>query len=162
MVQSFLCSFVPADFVQDLDFSTLQMLPTEHVTETWHLRVNDIVWQIKYKGAPCLLYILMEFQKKVHHLMPVRMTIYACLLWQWLWEQRNKENRDKTKSKISKNYDLNVAFDSRKSPQLMPIFPIVIYNGESQWNATTSFNEIFGFIPKELKEFNPMNVFFLC
>lgn len=132
MVQSFLCSFVPADFVQDLDFSTLQMLPTEHVTETWHLRVNDIVWQIKYKGTPCLLYILMEFQKKVHHLMPVRMTIYAGLLWQWLWEQRNKENRDKTKSKISKNYDLNVAFDSRKSHQLMQIFPIVIYNGESQ------------------------------
>ena len=49
MVQSFLCSFVPADFVQDLDFSTLQMLPTEHVTETWHLRVNDIVWKIEYK-----------------------------------------------------------------------------------------------------------------
>ena len=49
MVQSFLCSFVPADFVQDLDFSTLQMLPTEHVTEMWHLRVNNIVWKIEYK-----------------------------------------------------------------------------------------------------------------
>ena len=74
----------------------------------------------------------MEFQKKVHYLMPVRMTIYTCLLWQWLWEQKNKESRDKIKSEISKNCDLNIAFNSRESPQLMPILPIVIYNGESQ------------------------------
>ena len=34
MVESLLRSFVQADFVQSLDFSTLQLFPTRHVTET--------------------------------------------------------------------------------------------------------------------------------
>ena len=149
MVESLLRSFVQADFVKALDFSTLQLLPTQHVTENWHLRENDLVWQVEWKGVPCLLYLLMEFQKTVHPLMPVRMTIYAGLLWQALWEQGEK----KRKELKEKNCNSDV--------KLMPIFPIVIYNGKPEWGAATSLEELFEFIPDELKKYNPMNEFFL-
>ena len=49
MVESLLRSFVQADFVKDLDFSTLQLLPTQHVTENWRLRENDLVWQVEWE-----------------------------------------------------------------------------------------------------------------
>ena len=81
--------------------------------------------------------------------MPVRMTIYTGLLWQALWEQSEKKRKELKEKKCN------------SVVKLMPIFPMVIYNGVPKWDAAVSLEELFEFIPDELKKFNPMNEFFL-
>ena len=47
MVISLLRDFVHAAFVQELDFSTLELLPTEYIGEHMQRRLCDVIWRVR-------------------------------------------------------------------------------------------------------------------
>ena len=62
MVESLLREFVSADFVADLDFSTLERCSGSYVTDDLRERHDDIVWRVGWKnGAWCYVVLLLEF-----------------------------------------------------------------------------------------------------
>ncbi|MDE7064077.1 MAG: Rpn family recombination-promoting nuclease/putative transposase, partial [Desulfovibrionaceae bacterium] len=62
MVASLLRRFVPADIVAEMDFSSLEPFPADHVAEDRRERRNDIVWRVRLKDSFCYLLFLLEFQ----------------------------------------------------------------------------------------------------
>ena len=58
MVEYLLKSFVHKDFIEDIEFSTLEKLNRKFVTEKFSNRECDIIHKIKYKGEDIYFYIL--------------------------------------------------------------------------------------------------------
>ena len=104
MVVSLLRRFAPADVVADMDFSSLEPFPSEHITEDQRERRNDIVWRIRMKDSVCYLLFLLEFQSTEDWWMPVRILAYTALLWQ----------------------DIIKADKLKVGDKLPPVFPLVL------------------------------------
>ena len=57
MVESLLRDFVPADFIADLDFSTLERCPGSYVTDDLRERHDDIVWRVGWKKVHGVMWL---------------------------------------------------------------------------------------------------------
>ena len=51
MVEDLLRGFVHAPWVRELDFSTLERIPTSYVTDDLRERLSDVIWRRIFKGA---------------------------------------------------------------------------------------------------------------
>ena len=81
MVESLLRDFVPADFIRDLDFSTLERCSASYVTDDLRERHDDIVWRVSWKnGSWCYVVLLIEFQSTPDYWMALRILSYTTLL----------------------------------------------------------------------------------
>ena len=56
MVESLLRDFVSADFIADLDFSTLERCSGSYVTDDLRERHDDIVWRFGCKRVPGVMW----------------------------------------------------------------------------------------------------------
>jgi predicted transposase YdaD len=139
MVTSLFQDFVPEDFVRDIDFTTLELIPTNHVTKELRQRHDDIIWRVRWKDTYCYLYLLMEFQSTIDPFMAVRVLVYSGLLWE----------------------DLIATGVIKQGDKLPPIFPLVLYNGEQKWAAPQNVSELLTDIPSGLKIYQPSQQFFL-
>lgn len=50
MVRDLLLGFIDEEWVQDLDFSTLDPSPTEFITEFLKKRNADVIWRVRFKS----------------------------------------------------------------------------------------------------------------
>ena len=142
VVRSFLQDFVPGDYIDDLNFSTLERLSGNYVSNTLNVRSNDIVWQIRWKKSRqlCYLVVMLEFQRSTNYWMALRMNIYTDLLLQDLIETRQLPART----------------------PLPIVLPIVIYNGKRPWNAPQNVGDLFGSNPpKDMLPYLPRHKHFL-
>lgn len=142
VVRSFLQDFVPGDYIDDLNFSTLERLSGNYVSNTLNVRSNDIVWQIRWKKSRqlCYLVVMLEFQRSTNYWMALRMNIYTDLLLQDLIETRQLPART----------------------PLPIVLPIVIYNGKRPWNAPQNVGDLFGSNPpKDMLPYLPKHKHFL-
>ena len=115
MVESLLRDFVSADFIADLDFSTLERCSGSYVTDDLRELYDDIVWRVGWKkGSWCYVALLLEFQSTPGHWMALRTLSYTTLLL----------------------LDLVKTGKVRENEGLPPVFPIVIYNGGKAWKAS--------------------------
>ena len=63
MVEDLLCGFLPGDWLAELDFSTLDKLPTEYVSDELLERHGDCVGRVRrQRGEWLYLLVLLEFQ----------------------------------------------------------------------------------------------------
>ena len=114
MVEDLLRGFLPGDWLAELDFSTLQKLPTEYVSDELLRRHGDCVWRMRRRRGEWLyLLVVLEFQSTAEPRMALRILTYTSLLYQELVR--------------------NDALDARG--RLPPVLPIVLYNGEARWRA---------------------------
>jgi predicted transposase/invertase (TIGR01784 family) len=120
MVHDLIVGFLPAEWVQDFDMSTLERKNGNYVTDDLRERENDIIWRVRFKGKWLYLYILLEFQSSVDRFMAVRLLTYMGLLYQ----------------------DLIKTQQFTDDGLLPPILPIVLYNGESRWTAAQSLQAL--------------------
>ena len=113
MVEDLLKSFVHEDWVDDLDFSTLELLNSKFISQEINKREGDLVFRIQtLDGKPRFLVILLEFQSTPDDLMAVRFMVYAGMLYQQLIKEGKAE-----------------------AGKLPPIFPLVLYNGDQTWRS---------------------------
>ena len=139
MVEDLVTGFIHADWVQQLDFSTLEKLNSSYVTDDFRSRSDDVIWRVKFQDQWLYLYLLLEFQSTVDHFMPVRILSYVSLLYQ----------------------DLQKSDQLPDNKKLPPVLPIVLYNGQRAWNAATSIAELLPPMPESLQLFQPQQRFWL-
>lgn len=127
IISEFLKYFTIPDeeFINQIDIDSLEMVNTKYKN-----RHSDLVWKAKLKNTQQNIFLLLvEFQSKIDFLMPIRIANYTSELILNLHE----------------NKELNLKQES------MPIvLPIVIYNGNRQWNAKTEILSMYKALPKNL------------
>ena len=87
MVIDLLQGFVKQDWVQQLDFSTLEKVSGSYVTDDLRDREDDLIWKVRFNDQWLYVYLLLEFQSSVDPYMAVRMMTYVGLLYQDLIKQ---------------------------------------------------------------------------
>ena len=106
------------------DPETLEPVPTERIDETLHRHLSDLVWRVRLRDGGeddwAYLFVLIEFQSEVDHLMALRVRTYVDLLYRGLWAGRRFGASDR----------------------LPPVLPVVLYNGDSPWTAAASVEEL--------------------
>ena len=114
-----------------LRLDTLERLPTEYVGPDLRRRFGDMVWRVRLEpraGEPdprwLHLLILLEFQSDTDWMMAARVLNYATHLYLDL--DRRRERRER--------------YGDRHPPP--PILPIVLYNGEGEWEAPVRYFDL--------------------
>ena len=109
MVRDLLGAFVPHEWVEELDLSTLERWPGSHVSDDLRQRHQDRVWRVRFRGRWLHVLVMLEFQSAVDRTMAVRILAYTALLYQDLLRT--------------------------SSTPLPPVLPIVLYHGSERWTA---------------------------
>jgi Putative transposase, YhgA-like len=134
VVEDLIRGFVHEDWVQDLDFSTLEEVPGGYVAPNLSIRESDSVWKLRWKDDRILyVYLLMEFQSTVDSSMALRMMVYLGLFYQ----------------------DLLKRGETTPSGKLPPVLPLVLYNGYAPWSAAREVSELIEEIPGGLERYRP-------
>ena len=61
-VEELVCNFVGEDLGDELDFDTLEALPTDRISGGLVQRQVDLLWKIRFRDSWLYLLILLEFQ----------------------------------------------------------------------------------------------------
>jgi hypothetical protein len=142
MVTDLMRGFVHEDWVERLDFSTLEKLNASYITEDLRHRADDLVWRVRMAGGEgewVYVYLLMEFQSTPDRYMAVRMMSYLALLY----------------------LDLIKSGQVPKRKPLPAVFPIVVYNGERPWRASVKIEDLIEDTPGALAAYRPRMRYFL-
>ena len=76
-------------WVDNLDFDTLEQMPTEFVdAERETVRLVDMAWRVRFRDRPLWLVLLFEFQSKTDKRMATRALLETALCYQSLAEGR--------------------------------------------------------------------------
>ena len=133
MVEDLLRGFLPGQWLDELDFSTLQKLPTEYVSDELLKRHGDCVWRLRRRGEWLYLLVLLEFQSTDEPRMALRILTYTSLLYQELVR--------------------NDALDA--GGRLPAVLPVVLYNGDARWRAALEVGELIAPVGPELAPYQP-------
>ena len=140
MVKDLLRGFAAPEWFDEIDFSTLEKLPAEYVSDDLRQRHGDVVWRVRFRKEtwPYLL-VMLEFQSTVDPYMAVRILVYTGLLYQALIR------RDA------------LGPDGR----LPPVLPVVLYNGRPRWTAPVEMADLIAPAKEALADFQPSQRYFL-
>ena len=139
MVEDLLKGFVKEEWVEGLDFATLEKVSGSYVSDDLRERADDVVWRIAWGEDWLYVYILLEFQSTVDPWMAVRIMTYVGLLYQDLIKSK----------KLS------------AGKKLPPVLPVVLYNGNQRWTAATDISQLVDETPGGLSRYQPHLQYFL-
>ena len=133
LVRDLVMGFIPDEWLQSLDYSTLEKIPSSYVSDDFKQREDDVVWRVKVGEDWVYLYLLIEFQSSVDKYMALRMMVYIGLLYQ----------------------DLIKRGETLADGRLPPLLPIVLYNGNQKWTATTNIADLIPEVSGMMSQFKP-------
>ena len=128
LVEDLVRNFVNEDWVAQLDFKNMQRINAKFHSDALERRDGDIILSIPFlddERREIYLYLLLEFQSKVDEWMALRIGTYVHLLY----EQLVKEKRLTPDGKLP------------------PVFPLVLYNGDTPWNAPLDLKSLISLPP---------------
>ncbi len=133
MVEDLLRGFVAGPRVDDIDFSTLQKLSAEYVSDELLKRHGDAVWRVRLRGRWVYLVVLLEFQSRDEPRMALRILTYTGLLYEELVRNRAVAAGE----------------------PLPAVLPVVLYNGARPWRAARGMGELIATVGPELARYQP-------
>ena len=133
MVEDLLRGFVAGDWIDEFDFSTLQKLSAEYVSDEHRTRLGDMVWRVRHRGAWLHVLVLLEFQSTDDPDMALRILEYTALLYR----------------ELARNDALG---PNRRRP---PVLPVVLYNGDRPWRAARDVGELIAPVGASLAPYQP-------
>ena len=129
LVRGFVAELIEGgeEWVERLDFSTLEPLPTERIDSKLRSRSNDLVWRVRFRDAEdgpewLRVLLMLEFQSSVDWGMPLRVQSYAVRLFESLWQGRRPGRDDR----------------------LPAVLAVVVYNGTVPWTAPQALADLVG------------------
>ena len=121
MVVDLLRGFAAREWSDALDFSTLEKLPAEYVSDDFRQRHGDAVWRLRFRNDTWMyLLVMLEFQSSADPYMAVRILVYTGLLYQ----------------------DLIRRGELGDAGRLPPVLPVVLYNGRPRWTAPVEVGDL--------------------
>ena len=111
-------SFVPLDWVKELDFDHCELLDKTFISKEYEKRESDVIYKVQLRGQTAYIVILIEFQSSVDKFMALRILHYISSFYMRLKDSEEKIDK------------------------LPPIFPIMIYSGQAQWTASIDIAEL--------------------
>ncbi|MEG1149584.1 MAG: Rpn family recombination-promoting nuclease/putative transposase, partial [Niameybacter sp.] len=116
-------SFVQEAWTTQLQVDKLIEDKSHYILRDFEEAEADIVYHATIEGQEVVFCILLELQSTVDHSMGIRLFYYISEIWR---KYLKRFEREEVK---------------RKDFKLPAVVPIVLYNGESGWTATTQFKE---------------------
>ena len=117
-------SFINKGWVQAVNEEHVQEIPHSFVLQDFKRQEADLVYRVNLNGQDVVFYLLLEMQSRVDFRMPYRLLLYQVEIWRYLLQ--NEEG----------------SLSNRKTFQLPPIIPIVLYNGKQKWTAELEFRKL--------------------
>ena len=122
----------------EVDWDSLELVPSEYITDDLRRLANDLVWRLLRRGPDgeeewIYIYAMLEFQSQPDHYMAARMMTYMGAFYQ---------------NHIARS-------GAPQGTKLPVIFPVVIYNGQREWNAACELDGLIEPSPPGLEEFRP-------
>jgi hypothetical protein len=142
MVAELLRGFIHEDWIERLDFSTLERLGNSFVSADLRERHSDLIWRLRLRGDGdgwVYLYLLLEFQSSSDPFMAVRLLTYVGLLLEDIIR----------KEKL------------RPGDRLPAVLPLVIHSGRSRWRAPLRLETHFAPVAKDLRRYLPRLTYLL-
>lgn len=158
MPRDLLAGFVPREWVEKLDLSTLEPWPGDLVSDGLRQRHADRVWRVRRRDRPGFVLVTVEFQSRVDRTMAVRVLEYSTLLYQELL--RNKELRRVARTE-SESKDRKGRRRRVKPEPLPPVLPIVLYHGTARWWAKENVAGVCAPAGEALAPYQPAQRYFL-
>ncbi len=133
VVVEFVGPSVGGTWIDDLDFDTLEQMPTEFVdAESETVRLVDMAWRVRFRSRPLWLVVLFEFQSTADKTMATRALLETALCYQSLTEGRG------------------AGAEGEESAVLF----VVVKSFEGRWKAALSKAcELEKLVPEELRPF---------
>lgn len=123
MVEHLLRGYLREDWVERLDFSSLEKVGASFRSDDLRERHSDLIWRVRYRGQEGAgdLYLLIELQSRAYRFMPVRVSGYVALLLEELVRRK------------------------RLAPgrRLPPVLAIVLYRGAPRWRGPRDLFDLF-------------------
>jgi predicted transposase/invertase (TIGR01784 family) len=133
MVADLLRGFVHEAWVEHLDWTTLEKVNQSFISDDLREREDDVIWRVRLANEWVYIYLLLEFQSTVDPFMAVRILTYVGLLYQDLIKQQSLTTHE----------------------LLPPVFPLVLYNGRSRWQAARNIRDLIQPVPGGLEKYRP-------
>jgi len=136
MVEELLRGFLTGDWIERLDFSSLERVPSSFVSADLRERHSDVIWRVRLagkRGGWIYLYLLLEFQSSSDPFMAVRLLSYVGLLLEDIIRKEGLKPGDR----------------------LPAVLPLVLHNAKSRWRAPLRLESFFVSVPKELRRYLP-------
>jgi predicted transposase/invertase (TIGR01784 family) len=122
-VRELLESFVDKDFAATIDFSDFTVENEKHyLSKDMRDYAEDLVIKVKHQGNEAYIYLLIEFQSSVDKFMALRLLNYLTLFYL--------------------DYIKGQKLQGKAIDLLPPVFPLVLYNGNKPWTASTNMRAL--------------------
>ena len=132
-VEELIRHFVGTGLADELDFDTLEPLPTDRISGGLVQRRLDLLYKVRFRGAWLYLLILLEFQSENDAFMALRILTYTCLTYEELIRRG----------------------EVRPGNELPPLLPVAVYNGRPRWRAATDVAELIAPVTGPLARYLP-------
>lgn len=139
LVKDLITGFVQPEWLDSVDFDTLEPYKSSFATDDLRQRHDDCIWRLKFKETWLYLYLLLEFQSSDDYFMANRIMTYTGLLYQ----------------------DIVRSQSLKKGDKLPPVLPIVIYNGSPDWTGPAEIEALIDTVHPALSAFTPRLSYFL-
>ena len=133
-VEELIRHFVGKGLADELDFDTLEALPTDRISDGLVQRRLDLLYKVRFRGKWLYLLILLEFQSESDAFMALRTLTYVCLTYEELIRR----------GEVRPGNNL-----------LPPLLPVTVYNGRSRWRAATDVAELIAPVTGSLAQYLP-------
>lgn len=132
-VRHLLTGFITEDWVKRLDLDSLEKVSGTFVSDDLRDRETDVIWRVRFDEEWIYLYLILEFQSTIDPFMALRIMTYVGLMYQDLVKQQKLTREDR----------------------LPPVLPVVLYNGDTRWNAACNVAELTQPVPDGLEQYRP-------
>lgn len=119
-------SVLPAGLLEQIDLTRLRAVPGSFVGPDLRQRHVDALFTTRWAGTDAYLYVLLEHQSTPDPLMAWRMLGYLMRIWERYVGRHPAAKR------------------------LPVVVPVVIYQGQRRWKASTEFADLFDIDPDQL------------
>ena len=112
----FIQKHISSPLVKKIDPKSMQLMPGTFIDSFFHESRTDILYKAKalFKGKETILYFLIEHQRKVDSLMPLRIHEYTLRI-------------------------IRTHLEEHKNDEYPLVFAAVLYNGKKPYSAESSF-----------------------
>ncbi len=114
---------LPAELLEALDPDSLREDPTHYIDDALAETRSDVLYTATLRGAPVLIYVLIEHQSTQDPLMPFRLLRYVVRIWErWVAAA--------------------TAASGVAPTALPPVIPFVLHQGPRPWSTARSLAEL--------------------